>query len=357
MDARPRSNVSLNDRGKLVISRHSALLLAVLLAVSLSGCANTPEPVRKRPTLNMAGLSDLADSLGLTVSYPGSTGMVMLSGDRGTVVFNPRMKGILIGDAIHFRGHRTVVRGDRVSVPAGFLARCETVLLPREPEPDPVEPEPEPDPGVRGHVVIDPGHGGRDPGTIGANGGHEKVVNLAVSKLIATNLRAAGVKVTMTRTGDSYVELNDRAAVGNRLGADLFVSIHSDWVENRTITGFSAWVCHTKYSESSRAALIFAECNQNLAGLKTTLALNRARSNRLASLVRSEMGKATRGTDRGTRLGALRVLRRSASPAALIELGFMSNPGECARLYQASHRRTLADAISKAVVRFLKQNG
>ncbi len=330
-------------------------LVSLMLAAALAGCAGGPKPVQPSVSVNWLNINELARTLGLTVSYPQGSSMVMLSGDSGAVVFNPRMRGILIGESIHFSGHRVAVRGDRVSVPPDFLARCKALLGAPRPQPTPEPLPPAPEPSVQGHVVLDPGHGGRDPGAIAGHGGYEKTVNLAVAHLVAKHLRDAGVRVTMTRTADAFVDLNDRPAVGNRLEADLFVSLHADAIQDRSISGFAAWICHTDYTDASRAGLVQGESNLSFAALQTTLVQNRRRSHRLASLIRTELGRATNASDRGTRLGKMRVLRRSIAPAVLIEMGFLTNPDEAARLFRSDYQNTLAGAISRAILAFLKQ--
>jgi len=329
--------------------RPRCLVAVALLGLLLAGCRSAP--VRKLPSLlRMVPIRDLEKELGLKASRDAATGMLRLSGDRGTVVFNPKFRGIVIGDQVRFRGHRVVISGDDVSVPPGFIEECEKLLRPQAPKGGSAAPTKPP---PRFHVVIDPGHGGRDPGAPGANGGREKTVNLRVSRHVAEELRSKNIKATMTRTGDTFVALNDRPAVGNRLGADAFVSIHADAAPSRAATGFTVYVCHTKYSEPSRAALIAAECGLDFIGCQRRLAKNRAPSRALAARIRAELRGATRSPDRGTKLGALRVVRRSLCPAVLVELGYMSNVAESRRLRSPAYQKTLASAIARGIAAFL----
>ncbi len=303
----------------------------------------------------MVSTTGLAQRFGLRIAPTSTAGMVVLSGNRGTIVFNPRLRGVLVCGEVLFRGHRVVVRNGSVSVPKGFEAACEKRLRPRNNRPPP--PPPRPRDRSRFHVVIDPGHGGRDPGAIGVRGGYEKTVNLLTAGIVTAQLRARGVRVTMTRTTDVFVPLNERAAIGNRAGADLFVSIHADANGRASLTGFTLFICHTKpsYSDSHRAAKIFQECRLDLASCRSTLMRSRAPSRRLASLVRVSMGKATSSPDRGTKLGALRVLERSVCPAILVELGFLSNPSENLRLLRADYQQKLGTAVASGVIRFLDE--
>jgi len=336
-----------------VNSSYRFLIPSVLFVTFLTGCPSRPVPPPP-PARNMVAASSLAKQLGLQVARRnGGSNMLVLTGGRGTVVFNPRLRGVLVCGKVLFRGHRVVIANGRVSVPAGFVPACRELLKPARPRERPAKP-----PAKRYrdfHVVIDPGHGGRDPGAVGVRGGYEKTVNLLTSQLIAGKLRAKGVRVTMTRTSDVFIPLNERAAIGNRAGADVFVSIHADANHDRSRRGFTLFVCHTKpsYSDSTRASKIFRECSLDLGSCRTLLERNRGRSLRLASLIRVQMGPATNAPDHGTRLGALRVLERSACPAALVELGFMSNPSENLRLMKAEYQQRLAAAVAGGIIRFL----
>jgi N-acetylmuramoyl-L-alanine amidase len=340
----------------LPVIRRTLPAVFPLLLVLLAGCPSTParRTTGDPPPLSMVPLDKVAARLGLKPSSPAGSDVVVLSGKRGTVVFNPRVRGVLIGNGsdrgFYFRRHRVVVEGGRVSLPERFFEACDEHLAPHTqpaPEPGPTEPE------RRFHVIIDPGHGGRDPGAVGLSGAYEKTVNLVVSRLVAEALREAGMQVTMTRSKDVFVELNERAAIGNRLGADAFISIHADASSNRRAQGFTMYVCHTKYSDTSRAGLICAECRMPAKRCRAVLAGNRGRSRKLASHIREHMREATDSPDRGTRLGALRVLRRSACPAVLVELGFMSNAEEEARLLRPEYRRALAAAVAGGAKAFL----
>ena len=303
----------------------------------------------------MVPVSDIAKRLGMKVSRNHGSGLIVLSGDRGTVVFNPRMRGILVGDKVMFRGHRVVVRNDRVSIPKGFLAACGSLLGPAKPRPLTNGPLVKCYDTFR--VVIDPGHGGRDPGAIGVRSGYEKTVNLLTSHLIAAKLRAKGVRVIMTRDSDKFIPLNERAAIGNRARADLFVSIHSDSNGSALKRGFTMFICHTKasYSDSSRASKIFHECGLDFEACRKRLTQSRTGSRRLASHIRVQMSKATSSPDHGTRLGALRVLERSACPAVLVELGFLSNPAENLMLLKPAYQERLASAVAAGIIQYFDE--
>jgi N-acetylmuramoyl-L-alanine amidase len=339
-----------------MVSRSFVLCGAVLVAAA--GCSSVQEGSTAPRSTTMTTAA-VARRLGLMPTYDIANGILVFSGDRGSVAFNPEMRGVLIGDDVCFRELNLAVLPDRVEVPVGFFDVCEKKLgvAPKRPPADPEAAKPTPKRPARVyHVVIDPGHGGRDPGAIGRSGMFEKTVNLDVASKVTARLRAAGVAVTMTRSNDRFIGLNDRPAVGNHHHADLFVSIHADWNADPGMRGFTLFVCHDKYSDASRAALVAREARATAASVQKVLAVNRERSRQLAAALRARLKQATGAPDRGTRLGAYRVLRRSICPAALIEMGFLSNAAEERRLGQADYRNTLAAAITNGILDYLRRN-
>lgn len=175
-------------------------------------------------------------------------------------------------------------------------------------------------------VVIDPGHGGKDPGGTGG-GVREKAVVLNVAKKIAAYLEARGCTVMLTRETDVFVELSDRARMANAAKADLFVSIHCNSVrDNARATGMEVYH-YTHASEASKHAA-------------------RAIYDKLLPV------SGLRG--RGVKSKDLAVLRETKMPAVLIELGFISNPGDRAKLTTSAWQDAAAKAISDGIIEALK---
>lgn len=173
-------------------------------------------------------------------------------------------------------------------------------------------------------LVIDAGHGGSDPGAIGVGGVREKTVNLAVAREVSRLLEAKGHDTALTRNSDTFIELSDRSAIANRADPALFVSIHSDSHPRSSTRGYTVYVARKASAASVRAAET----------IERAMA-----STGLASL--------------GVRRADYRVLVGSASPAVLVELGFLSNPSEASLLSSDAFQKRLAQAlaagISKAV--------
>jgi N-acetylmuramoyl-L-alanine amidase len=175
-------------------------------------------------------------------------------------------------------------------------------------------------------VLIDPGHGGYDSGAPGVGGVLEKHINLAVSRKVTAILRRNGIQTVMTRTGDSFVELSGRTRMVPRIGADVFVSIHSNSINGRPdVKGLEVYY----YGQAGE---------------------------RLARTVHNSIVNNVSITDRGVRRARFYVLRKNYAPATLIELGFVSNASEAARLTSDAYQDEMAQAIAQGIIRFVRSN-
>ena len=185
-------------------------------------------------------------------------------------------------------------------------------------------PTPSPTPGTRrlsGTVVIDPGHGGKDPGATSVLGFYEKGINLSVALKVARLLERRGLRVKMTRTDDYFLELEDRAAIANNLRADLFVSIHSDSFPKSSRRGFTVYIARSAPSSSRRAA---------------------------SAIVRSMSGTGLNSF--GVQTAGYHVLTGTRGPAVLVELGYLSNRREAALLRSSSFQNRLANAVANGII-------
>lgn len=179
----------------------------------------------------------------------------------------------------------------------------------------------------RYRVVIDPGHGGPDPGAVGIGGLRETDVVLDVGLQVAQLLQARGVQVLLTRTSEVDVDLPPRVSLANSSGADLFVSLHAN-------------------------ALSMARPDVN--GIETFY-FEGGRSRRLAEIVQDRLMAISPGTpDRGARPGRFFVIRRTVMPSVLTEMGFVTGEIDSPRLADAGYRRRLAQAVATAILDFLQ---
>jgi N-acetylmuramoyl-L-alanine amidase len=210
-------------------------------------------------------------------------------------------------------------------------------------------------------VVIDPGHGGTDPGAIGPAGTREKDVTLDVARRVAPLLTRDGLTVLLTREDDRFIPLEDRMARANAFPADLFVSIHCNAAENHVRHGVETYVLDTTKDEiASRVAArenatsqaATAELGSILASLR--MADQASHSTHLAELMQKAAMASMRERyadvhDGGVHTAGFYVLVGARMPSILFETSYISNPVEEQRLGTDDYRKTLADAIVNAV--------
>lgn len=213
-------------------------------------------------------------------------------------------------------------------------------------------------------VVIDPGHGGVDPGALG-DSHHEKEIVLAAARTLAHRLEQTGrYKVVMTRDRDVFVRLRDRIAVARKAGADLFMSLHADSIADKSLRGLSVYSLSETASDDEAAALAASENKADIiAGMDLSdqapevtdilidLAQRRTKnlSARLAAYVVEEMGHFTPLLKRPHRFAGFAVLKAPDVPSVLVELGFLSNPTDHKNLHSAAFRDKIAEGLARAV--------
>lgn len=168
-------------------------------------------------------------------------------------------------------------------------------------------------------VILDPGHGGHDPGARAISGSREKVLALDTSKRIARILRSRGVRVIETRASDYFVPLPRRVQISNRSGNAIFVSIHYNWSRRRGASGIEIFYFNPK-------------------------------SRRLAANVLKETLRAYPTINRGVKTARFHVLRNNRRPAILCELGFLSNPTDNNQVQKAAIRQRLAERVAAGIL-------
>ena len=184
-----------------------------------------------------------------------------------------------------------------------------------------------PTPSYRYLVVIDPGHGGKDPGAIGIGGLEEKDITMSIAQMVyLKSLNDPQLRILLTRRDDEYIYPADRILAANRLGADLFVSIHANSFFQASVSGVETLVHETQRTDSA--------------------------SYRLARMLQEHVVSATGADDRGVKWAPL-FIGRATMPAALVETGFVTNPSEARLLKSVSYQSTIADAILAAIREFL----
>lgn len=215
-------------------------------------------------------------------------------------------------------------------------------------------------------IVIDPGHGGRDPGAVGRRGLKEKDVTLRIGKMLRDSLRKrTGARVVMTRTRDVYVPLEERTAIANREEADLFISIHVNASRKRKATGIESYILNV--SEDAESKRLAARENSTtiseLSDLEFILSdlISKAKTNDsvvLANIVHTSIIKSVKKKYRGIKSNGVKqapfyVLVGTRMPAVLLELSFISNARDEKRLKSSKYLSTMVKGISDGVVKYV----
>lgn len=227
-------------------------------------------------------------------------------------------------------------------------------------------------------VVIDPGHGGRDPGAIGKRG-KEKNINLNVAlklgKLIKNNCK--DVSIVYTRDKDTFVGLDRRAQIANDAKADLFISIHTNSVaRGRTVRGTETYTLGLHRTEDNlevakkenAVILIENDYEQRYAGFNPNSSesyiifeflqdKNMEKSVQLATLIQRQFKNTAKRIDKGVHQAGFLVLRETTMPGVLVELGYISTPDEERYLLTESGTDALAKSIYRAFIKYKEQNG
>jgi N-acetylmuramoyl-L-alanine amidase len=185
-------------------------------------------------------------------------------------------------------------------------------------------------PGAEGYlknktIVLDPGHGGGDSGTVGARGTLEKDLTLRTAILLYDKLRASGANVILTRTNDTYFSLRSRVSTSQYHSADAFISLHYDSIIDRSVRGMTTYYFHSFQRP-------------------------------LAEAVHSSTLDQTKLKDRGARYGDYHVIRENNQRAILIELGYLSNPTEETTVTSPQYQEMAATGIFNGLAKFFKSN-
>ena len=248
-----------------------------------------------------------------------------------------------------------------------FMAALKSAPQLAEVQPRPLPVKPAPKPGKK-IVVLDPGHGGVDPGAKGRSGVFEKVLTLAMGKELKRQLEATGrYQVVLTRDTDIFIPLRQRIAIARAASADLFVSLHADSIDDRGVRGLSVYTLSETASDKEAAALAVSENKADvIAGIDltnenaevTNILIDLAQretmnlSANFAEIAVDELGSETRLLHKTHRFAGFAVLKAPDVPSVLVELGYLSNAGEEKNLRTPAYRARLAAALVKGIDRY-----
>ncbi|MDX1711150.1 MAG: N-acetylmuramoyl-L-alanine amidase, partial [Rhodovibrionaceae bacterium] len=245
-------------------------------------------------------------------------------------------------------------------------AKALPAVQPVRPEPNAVKPG-----DLRPTIVIDPGHGGVDPGAIGVSGIYEKDLVIEYARELKRQLEATGrFNVAMTRDKDIFIRLRDRIAIAQQYDGDLFVSLHANTHKSRNIRGASVYTLSENSSDAEAAALAAKEnkadviagvdlsdkpevVSQILIDLAQRETMNTSKV--FANDLVSELGQVTKLLRNTHRFAGFAVLKSPNIPSVLVEIGYMTNPQEERMLGTPAHRKKVMRALVRAIEKHFEQ--
>lgn len=335
-------------------------------------------PLEEERGYPAASVGALADALG----YAHAGNLIRMDGE--SVHFTSGSPFFVVGREIYQLANPAYADGPHLMVPASWALEWLPSARPRqwsymdgrlvERPPVTVRP-PERD---RWLVVVDPGHGGRDAGTIGVGGTREKDVTLAIGRQLADRLRReSDIEVALTRNSDTLVSFADRPRALQLRGRDelpdLFISIHANSMPRKphSARGFETYFLAIARTDEAlqvalreNASLQFEDgdsqtaldpLNYMLTDLQSTANLQESRV--LATSINRSMAATLNSPDLGVKQGPFQVLVGATMPAVLVEVGFLSNRAEERQLRSSSYQAKIADALADAIVNYLADYG
>jgi N-acetylmuramoyl-L-alanine amidase len=211
-------------------------------------------------------------------------------------------------------------------------------------------------------IVVDAGHGDKDPGAIGCDGTKEKDLNLKVAKLTAEVLKDEyHKKVILTRDDDTFIPLRGRPGIANDNNADLFVSIHSNWSPNPKVRGFEIYFLSETASDTeaekvaqleNAASKYEDEPEGDVNTILWSMTLNEFinESSEFCYFVKKEVGDDISFPNKGVKQAGFAVLKGSRMPSVLVEMGYMSNKEDMKLLNTSKFQKKMAHSIAEAII-------
>lgn len=331
-------------------------ITVVLAAFFLAGCATSSMSSRTLSGREGAviKLGELCERYDLDYKYFPFAEEIVAGNDLVKIQMSPDYQYVVINGRVKNLGQSVVYdRGD-ILVPEILALFVEKYNKPGSFE--------RPSDSVRNitTIVIDPGHGGRDPGAISPWGMQEKEVNLKIGRLLKKDLQNRGFKVYLTRNRDRYISLKQRVEFTKQKNADLFVSIHANAYRSRKIRGFEVYYLSPKFKNQKSKLLAVSENLCRGEGVSLSADLKQAvgkminvRNRRITLEMASSILDSADNMGIYTRkmIGApFYVLRYNLCPAVLVEVGYLTNKEEERLLRTSLYRKQLALAVAEGII-------
>ncbi len=316
------------------------LLLLSLIVGPLLPRANAAQATINGTTY--LSLDTIASQLGMGTNWIKSGEELQLKSQWTAIGFTLHKRWLTLnGERIYLGFPVASNRGQLMMAKRDYDATIRPLLTPTQFEPVP----------KLYRIVIDPGHGGKDPGAQNKyRGVNEKTLTLDVAQRLKRKLETYGYRVHLTRETDTFIPLEGRPAIANRVDADFFISLHFNSVGDSRVSGVETFAMTPPYQPSTSSSSLTASARKSYPGNK-----NDTWNVLAAYYLQTSMVRNLGVTDRGLKRARFAVLRDLNCPGVLVEGGFLSNPTEAERLKTAEARDKLADALVEGILLYQKK--
>ena len=333
-------------------------VLIFILAFIVNGCASS-KPANTT-AYHEKFLKKLCEHYGISLQWDHISQLITLTYEgKETKILVGSPMAIVNGDAITLSGPVVMIESSIV-VPADFIVKVVEPMRVKSTAPA------YPSLAIR-EVIIDPGHGGKDPGAVGVSGAQEKDIVLDIAKRLKKILENRGLRVIMTRETDVFISLQERTEIASRSKADLFISIHANSSLVQTVYGIEVFslkgLSSLEQNEAQREmnhqilfkSLTMKRHNENLEKILADMlySYKQAESHELADHAAEKISRFVKTKNRGMKYARFYVLRNTLIPAVLVEVGFLSNTREERLLANGLYRQKVADGLAKSILEYV----
>ncbi len=330
----------LSDSFARCSSSFHAIFIILLLAGLVAPAAQAKADL-KFDGVNYMALKSVSRNFGMKHSGVSGGKKIVLTSEWTRLEFQTDRRYFLINGWRVYLGHPALRHGSDLYISRGdFEHTLKPIVTPRVFTPVP----------KLYRIVIDPGHGGKDPGTQNKKYGLiEKAVALDISKRLQKILSKKGYDAILTRQSDKFIELAERPAIANRKRADLFISVHANATASSTVKGVETFIFTPKNHPSTRNSSVRASDKKVFPGNR-----NNAWNALIGFYVQRELIKELKTSDRGLKRARMAVLKTLNCPGLLVETGFFTNPSEADKLKSSAYRQKIAESIATGILQYQK---
>ncbi|MFA5143488.1 MAG: N-acetylmuramoyl-L-alanine amidase [Candidatus Omnitrophota bacterium] len=356
------------------------IILIACAGIFLSGCATQVSHFRLDTSLQKelkvfngveyVSLTRLSDFYGFEYKYDSFTGTAAIQKGATRIILRSGGDRALVNGALVKVDRPVVLSGNTLFVPVSFVKNSFGPLAAYVPLRKPSPPPEGPKRFAIKTIVLDPGHGGNDPGAIGRRShSKEKDLALLLARKLKELMENEGIKVIMTRNKDAFIPLTKRSEIANKSGADLFMSVHINASRVRSLRGFECYYLSNATDDNARALEAFENSSLKMSNTASAersrlldktlwdmaLTENRLESAELAGAVCDSVDRSLAIGNRGVRTARFYVLKHTNIPAVLVEAGYVSNKYEELKLKDPEFLDRIAEAVADGILRYKRE--